>query len=1248
MRIGKSKRIVNALLFALLALAILPMAITSLRAQAVCTIPGESCADFATNFVTGTCGDTCTPMPGCTTCPGPLGLASDPLGNLYVADIVSDNIYRFSHTLGQIACPGQIACSGSNQFVSSSTLSPYKPHGMTFGKDGSLYVNLVLHTNLPDGEVVRLSPSGMSYQVVATGLDWPSGLASDPLTGDLFLSETAGPATNYIYRVSIATGTVTLYANTAADGLAFGPDGTLYAATPGGVSSITGTNQPQPATVTFITSVSCADGVAISLDEGKPFLYTNNSCGGTITKLDLHTLTQTNIISGGSRGDFVTVGGDDCLYATQSDRVLQVANGVGNCPLPPLGPMFQNHRAIEEQAFHNSAGVPIQTGGSIPRGSSVYDTAQVAEINGIVPTGNVTYAFYNNTACSGFGSSQTVSLSGGLVPNSPTQPALTIGQYSFQANYTGDILTGGNYFPSVSSCGYFNAALVTTTLFNSRNISIPLGASVGNGTTVHDTAIVSGTNGITPTGNVTYTFFNNGACSGTGATQTVNLSGGLAPNSTTQGPLGVGFYSFNAAYSGDSNYPLSTSSCEFFIVHTKGGLNLSTVVIDAATNKPWSGTELNGASAYDTATVTTSGSIVATGTVSYTFYSGGSCSGTGSAAGNVTLTSTGAIPNSNTKGPLAPGSYSFRATYSGDPNYLGSISPCAPFGVGLSSTATVVFDASTKMAWSGTEQNGASAYDTATVTTSGSIVATGTVSYTFFTNGACSGSGASAGTFTLTSTGGVPNSNTEGPLVAGSYSFNTTYSGDSNYAGSTGPCEPFTTQSPAGGLVCITPTTTATMCPSNVPEIGPIAIGSTFTVGVFVQNSNPMGGFMIYVKSDPTYLYPVSAAIGSLVASPFLTTVCVNGYSPSNSALNDVSCAPADPGGIGPGYDNGPGVVMAEEGAGAQCAGLSTCSGMAFNITYRTVGPIGSTNLGFPSKGGACMLSSVASPADVCVLVADAGGGALSENIQGATVCVQKCQSQTATTTYDASTAMPWSGTEVTGASAYDTATVTGATGATPTSSVFYTYYTTPDCSGIGASESPPGGSVLSGGIVPSSSAVGPEAAGTHSFQVVYSGDSNYFGSTSSCEPFTVNKAHTTTSTVLTEPSYMITLTVPPGTTFTLGALIHVAPATVGPQVAGFAMTGSITYNLYSGCSDTPAWCVNSSPACSGTLVQSDGNLAIGTGPPDFGGIRLYAGEYCFVVSYTGDSNYLGSTFLVIFNVVPPGGFGGGRHPFRM
>ena len=112
-----------------------------------------------------------------------------------------------------------------------------------------------------------------------------------------------------------------------------------------------------------------------------------------------------------------------------------------------------------------------------------------------------------------------------------------------------------------------------------------------------------------------------------------------------------------------------------------------------------------------------------------------------------------------------------------------------------SSTTSTVFDAATNAAWSGSEVAPASAYDASTVTGSGPTP-TGTVTYTFFTNGACTGTGSSAGTVTLTATGAVPNSNTEGPLTAGSYGFQASYSGDANYIPSTGACEPFTVQAP--------------------------------------------------------------------------------------------------------------------------------------------------------------------------------------------------------------------------------------------------------------------------------------------------------------------------------------------------------------------------------------------------------------------------------------------------------------------
>ncbi|HMK63676.1 MAG TPA: Ig-like domain-containing protein, partial [Acidimicrobiales bacterium] len=269
-----------------------------------------------------------------------------------------------------------------------------------------------------------------------------------------------------------------------------------------------------------------------------------------------------------------------------------------------------------------------------------------------------------------------------------------------------------------------------------------------------------------------------------------NLTGGSAPNSNTESDLADGSYSFQATYSGDGNYTGSTSTCESFGVGI-GHSSTTTQVDDASTNAAWSGSETTGASAYDTASVVPSGSETATGSVSYTFFSNGTCSGTGTPAGGGNLSS-GSAPNSNTESNLAAASYSFEASYSGDGNYTGSTSTCESFSVGKgsSSTTTQVDDASTNTAWSGSETTGASAYDTATVSPSDNITATGSVSYTFFSNGTCSGSGASAGGGNLTG-GSAPNSSTETGLDAGSYGFEATWSGDSNYTGSTSSCESF-------------------------------------------------------------------------------------------------------------------------------------------------------------------------------------------------------------------------------------------------------------------------------------------------------------------------------------------------------------------------------------------------------------------------------------------------------------------------
>jgi len=212
-----------------------------------------------------------------------------------------------------------------------------------------------------------------------------------------------------------------------------------------------------------------------------------------------------------------------------------------------------------------------------------------------------------------------------------------------------------------------------------------------------------------------------------------------------------------------------------------------------------------------------------------------------------------------------------------------------------------------------------------------------------------------------------------------------------------------TISAPLGGMVCITSLPTATSCPIGAPDIQtdsagvPLKVGSTFTVGVFVQNSAPMGGFDIYVSANLSYLKPISAALGNLIAHPSSTSICINGFSMLGG--DPPTCGgdgTADPGGNGPGDVNGPGVAYVEtlDGTGLnECGNISPCSGMAFTITYTVVGTAPSTNLffpisppGVPMGASACMVSSVSSPANVCCLVADAQGTTIALDCQGATI----------------------------------------------------------------------------------------------------------------------------------------------------------------------------------------------------------------------------------------------------------------------
>ncbi len=511
--------------------------------------------------------------------------------------------------------------------------------------------------------------------------------------------------------------------------------------------------------------------------------------------------------------------------------------------------------------LYTSTGTVIPVGTGVPLGTSVYDNATVSGQVGsfsLDTVATVTYNFYSNGACTGSFVSQTDPLGS----TSSTRGPLAGGDYSFDATYSGN----ANYYGSTSGCEMFSVAkgsTTTATVVYDASTGTAWSGSELTGASAYDTATVTPSGSFTATGTVTYTVYDTSDCSGTGTPEPaggVTLSGGLVPNSTYTGPLTGGSHSFQASYSGDSNYNGSASFCERFDV----GKASSTVLTEIQV--------VSGTTYRDVSVVNGVGSIVPTGSVTYEFFTNGVCSGAPSTTQNVILDPDGSVPPSQSTGPLHPGRYSFQASYSGDPSYLNSTSTCEPLRVSrvIPTVSTVVFVFN--------NASGIFMYDTATVTGASSFAPAGTVAYTFYTSVDCSGAGTPepAGNVTL-SAGLVPNSSTVGPLAAGSYSWIASYSGDSDYRAGAGGCE-LLPGLPDFGMSA-TSACTGSPC-SNVATISLTAFyGFTGTVTLTDNvpsglNCGPVTPSSITLPTDPA-----SATLGCTSSTLGSYTVTVTGMS---------------------------------------------------------------------------------------------------------------------------------------------------------------------------------------------------------------------------------------------------------------------------------------------------------------------------------------------------------------------------------
>jgi hypothetical protein len=512
--------------------------------------------------------------------------------------------------------------------------------------------------------------------------------------------------------------------------------------------------------------------------------FSNNTCASTGASAGTIAVDGTGVAHPSSGTTALSAGGYSFRAHYNGDTNYTAADSA----CEPLEVRQLTPAVVTE--IHDANHAPVTT---VSAGTSVHDKATVSGGFG-VPTGTASFTFFASNTCSGPGTAMgTLSVDAvGVAHPSISTAQLSPGGYSFRAHYNGDT----NYTIADSACEALVvsqlAPTVVTEIHNDAHapvVSVPAGASV------HDKATVSGAFGV-PTGTVTFTFFTNNTCAGQGAAMgTISLDGtGVAHPSSSPVPLVPGGYSFRAHYDGNTTYTAADSPCEPLSVGQVAAV-VVTEIHDAGHHPVTS--VLAGSIVHDKATVS-GGFGTPTGAVTFSFFNNSTCTGQGANAGTIALASGAAHP-SNSTAPLAAGGYGFRARYNGDATYAAADSACESLAVGqLTPTVmTEIHDAAHHPVTS--VPAGASVHDKATV--SGSFgAATGNVSFTFFTNGACTGQGTGAGTIALASGVAHPSAS-QYVANTGSYSFRARYNGDANYAAASSACEPLTVTTGASAFM---------------------------------------------------------------------------------------------------------------------------------------------------------------------------------------------------------------------------------------------------------------------------------------------------------------------------------------------------------------------------------------------------------------------------------------------------------------
>ncbi len=530
----------------------------------------------------------------------PSGVATDLLGNVYVADATSGKV--FSAPVGggtltaavsglsnpaQVAVDGKggiyVADTGNNRVAyvagSGGTVAALGsgfsgPKGIVVDGQGNVFV-----ADTGNNRIVELPAIGGQITLNVTGLSGPTGVALDP-AGDLFIADTGNnrvvelPFNNAQTVVNLGTTVIT------PKGVAVDPAGDLYIAD---AASLDVLEFPAGSTLSnqLVTGLKTPNGLAI--DAGGSLYVSDASSAGVLAynravpkiAYSPTNVGQSNIASIGvtnTGNAALTFNGTQLTSATGNTTSFSISaaqsNGCAlNTPLAlgaqcaltaTFSPVAKNPSLTETASLITNAS-SFETSGAVLTGAGVQLISTTSTLAVTSPTTTPIYYAQSVTVTATI----TPASSAGAPPtgninfsvDGKTQPTQTltgttalvtlslgVGTHAVTVSYTGD----ANYASSSSTLSFTIAKAATTT-------SLTLAPATALGvTSLTFTAKVASTTATGATGTVTF-------YAGTTAisTQTLGTSGTVVYTTAT---TNYGSYQFSAVYSGDANFATSTST----------------------------------------------------------------------------------------------------------------------------------------------------------------------------------------------------------------------------------------------------------------------------------------------------------------------------------------------------------------------------------------------------------------------------------------------------------------------------------------------------------------------------------------------------------------------------------------------------------------------------------------------------------------------------------------------------------------